>query len=158
LALATFMPSRVRMLIRSASNSATIASTLNSSRPTGSVGSYTEPPRLSLTCRTVSSSAMALPDGLPLGQEFPRGGQLWQKLRRAIDLRDRCIHPKPPFPHENDQTAADAEFVITTVTAVLSKVSELMGVEPQRWWGPADRLVDSLDDADMPIIDLPPRP
>ena len=27
-----------------------MASTLNSSRPTGSVGSWTEPPRLSLTC------------------------------------------------------------------------------------------------------------
>src|SRR3954447_2571045 len=57
------MPSRVRMLIRSASNSATMASTLNSSRPTGTVGSYTEPPRLSLTCRTVSSSAMARASG-----------------------------------------------------------------------------------------------
>src|SRR3954449_549213 len=49
LALATFMPSRVRARIKSASNSATMASTLNSSGPTGSVGSCTEPPRLSLT-------------------------------------------------------------------------------------------------------------
>jgi len=39
LAFATFMPSRVRSRIRSDSNSATIASTLNSSRPTASVGS-----------------------------------------------------------------------------------------------------------------------
>jgi len=38
-ALAIAMPSRVRALIRSASNSATMPSTLNSSRPTGSVGS-----------------------------------------------------------------------------------------------------------------------
>ena len=38
-AFATFIPSRVRILIRSDSNSATIANTLNSSRPTGSVGS-----------------------------------------------------------------------------------------------------------------------
>ena len=51
LALATRMPSRVRSRMRSASNSATMASTLNSSRPTGSVGSCTEPPRLSLTWR-----------------------------------------------------------------------------------------------------------
>ena len=49
LARATFIPSRVRILMRSDSNSATIARTLNSSRPTGSVGSWTEPPRLSLT-------------------------------------------------------------------------------------------------------------
>jgi hypothetical protein len=51
LALATFIPSRVRIRIRSVSNSATIASTLSSSRPTGSVGSWIEPPRLSLTLR-----------------------------------------------------------------------------------------------------------
>ena len=49
LARATAIPSRVRMLIRSRSNSATMASTLNSSRPTGSVGSYRFPPRLSAT-------------------------------------------------------------------------------------------------------------
>ena len=36
------MPSLVRSRIRSDSNSATIASTLNSSRPTGSVGSCTD--------------------------------------------------------------------------------------------------------------------
>jgi hypothetical protein len=39
LALATFIPSRVRSRIRSDSNSATMANTLNSSRPTGSLGS-----------------------------------------------------------------------------------------------------------------------
>src|SRR3954466_4414320 len=39
LALATFMPSTVRSRITSDSNSATIASTLNNSRPTASVGS-----------------------------------------------------------------------------------------------------------------------
>jgi hypothetical protein len=91
------------------------------------------------------------------GQEFPRDGQLWQKLRRAIELRDRCVHPKPPFPHQDDLTAADAEFAITSVTAVLSKISEMIGDEPQGWWGPADRLLDSLDDGDIPIIDVPPR-
>jgi hypothetical protein len=36
--------------------SATIANTLNNNRPTGSVGSWIEPPRLSLTFRLVSSS------------------------------------------------------------------------------------------------------
>ena len=41
LALAIFIPSQVRNRIKSDSNSATIASTLNSNRPTGSVGSYT---------------------------------------------------------------------------------------------------------------------
>ena len=44
-------------------NSATMASTLNSNRPTGSVGSYTYPPRFRRTCRWVSSSAMALASG-----------------------------------------------------------------------------------------------
>src|SRR3712207_2407331 len=44
-------------------NSATIASTLNSNRPTASVGSYTDPPILRLTCRVVSSSAMARASG-----------------------------------------------------------------------------------------------
>jgi hypothetical protein len=45
---------RVRIRIRSAS--ATMASTLNSSRPTGSVGSWTDPPRLSFTFPLVGSS------------------------------------------------------------------------------------------------------
>jgi Resolvase, N terminal domain len=39
LALATYIPSRVRSQIRSASHSATMSSTLNRCRPTGSVGS-----------------------------------------------------------------------------------------------------------------------
>ena len=63
LAFATFIPSRVRSRIRSDSNSATIASTLNINLPTGSVGSYTDPPRLRRTCRVVSSLAMALASG-----------------------------------------------------------------------------------------------
>src|SRR3954447_16376305 len=63
LAFATRMPSLVRSRIRSNSNSATMASTLNSSRPTGSCGSYTDPPRLSRTWRTVSSSAIARASG-----------------------------------------------------------------------------------------------
>src|SRR3977135_1070934 len=48
---ATFIPSRVLILIRSDSNSATMARTLNSNLPTGSVGSCTDPPRLSATSR-----------------------------------------------------------------------------------------------------------
>ncbi len=40
-----------------------MASTLNSSRPTGSVGSWTDPPSLSLTSRAVSSSAMSRASG-----------------------------------------------------------------------------------------------
>ena len=40
-------------------NSATIAKTLNSRRPTGSVGSWIAPPRLNLTFRLVSSSKMS---------------------------------------------------------------------------------------------------
>jgi hypothetical protein len=63
LALATFMPSRVRIRARSASNSAIMARTLNNSRPAGSVGSWKEPPRLSLTERAVSSSAIARASG-----------------------------------------------------------------------------------------------
>ncbi len=63
LAQATFMPLRVRMRARSALNSATMAKTLNSSRPTGSVGSCNEPPRLSRIWGVVSSSAMARASG-----------------------------------------------------------------------------------------------
>src|SRR5664280_746648 len=51
-------PNQIRL-----ENFAAIASTLNSNLPTGSVGSYTDPPRLRRTCRTVSSSAMALASG-----------------------------------------------------------------------------------------------
>src|SRR5664280_2550572 len=58
LALATFMPSLVRILIKSDSNSAIIPRTLYSSRPTGSVGSCTEPPMFSLTPAAVNSSTM----------------------------------------------------------------------------------------------------
>lgn len=63
LGLATRIPSRVRDRMRSASNSATIAKTLNSSRPTGSVGSHTDAPRLSRTFRLVRSSAIARASG-----------------------------------------------------------------------------------------------
>ena len=49
LALATFIPSRVRARMRSASNSATMPRALNNSRPTGSVGSWREPPRFRRT-------------------------------------------------------------------------------------------------------------
>src|SRR5690606_41828068 len=45
------------------SNSATIPRTLNSSRPTGSVGSYRLPPRLRETPLRVSSSAMSRASG-----------------------------------------------------------------------------------------------
>lgn len=47
--MATRMPSQVRKRIKSDSNPATIASTLNNSRPTASAASYTDPPRLKLT-------------------------------------------------------------------------------------------------------------
>ena len=46
-ALAAFVPSRVRIRMRSDSTSVTMARTFNSSRPTRSVGSCTGPPRLS---------------------------------------------------------------------------------------------------------------
>ena len=59
-ALATCIPSRVLARMRPDSNSATIARTLNSRRPTGSVGSWTDPPMLSLTPLMVSSSTMSL--------------------------------------------------------------------------------------------------
>jgi NADPH:quinone reductase-like Zn-dependent oxidoreductase len=49
--------------MRSASNSATTAKTLNSNLPTASWGSYTDAPKLSRTCRAVSSSAMARASG-----------------------------------------------------------------------------------------------
>src|SRR5215211_9296389 len=56
-------PSRVRIRIGSVSNSATTVSTSNSSRPTGSVGSWIEPPRLSFTLRFVNSSKMSRASG-----------------------------------------------------------------------------------------------
>jgi len=62
-ARATARASRVRALIRSDSNSATMASTLNNSRPTGSVGSCTDPPSCRWTPRVVSSSTMSRASG-----------------------------------------------------------------------------------------------
>jgi len=55
--------------MRSASNSATIASMLNSSRPTGSVGSWIEPPRLSLTALRVKPEPELPPTPDPAGAE-----------------------------------------------------------------------------------------
>jgi hypothetical protein len=52
--------------MRSDSNSATMARTLNSSRPTGSVGSWMEPPMLSFTFRLVRSSMMSRASGSDL--------------------------------------------------------------------------------------------
>ena len=76
LALATFMPSRVRSRIRSDSNSATIANTLNSSRPRGSVGSWVEPPRLRFTSRLVSSSKMSRASGSASDGTHGHAGQV----------------------------------------------------------------------------------
>lgn len=76
------------------------------------------------------------------GQELDRSGQLWQDLSRAIELRDRCVHPKPPFPFET--TLDDAEHVINTAGAVMREISRLAGLEPQRWW--ADVSADSRVD------------
>jgi site-specific recombinase XerC len=52
-------PARVRSRARWASNSAIIARTLNSTRPTGSVGSCTVPPMLRLTPRLERSATIA---------------------------------------------------------------------------------------------------
>ncbi len=60
LALASFMPSLVLILMRSDSNSAVMARTLNSSRPIGSFGSWTDPPMLSFTSAAVRPSRCAV--------------------------------------------------------------------------------------------------
>ncbi len=62
-ALAIASPSLVLIRARSASNSAIIDSVVNNKRPTGSVGSCTEPPMLSLTPAAVSSSRMSRASG-----------------------------------------------------------------------------------------------
>ena len=64
LALATFIPSRVRIRIRSASNSEIIASTLNSSLPIGSVGSWgTADAEFDFAAREVIGDFVGVPDG-----------------------------------------------------------------------------------------------
>jgi len=68
LALATFMPSLVLNLIKSDSNSAIIPRTLNSSRPTGSVGSRTEPPILRFTPGAISALRSAVRSGVSVVQ------------------------------------------------------------------------------------------
>ncbi len=73
MARATFIPSRVLILIKSDSNSATVASTLNNKLPTGSVGSWTDPPRLSLTSRAVSSVTMSRGVGQRPGEPVELG-------------------------------------------------------------------------------------
>jgi hypothetical protein len=96
LALATFMPSRVRILMRSDSNSAIMARTLNSSRPIGSFGSWTYPPTLSLTSASVSSSTMsrAAPSARPVLVSAHRRCLLYlgrDSCRNACDRRDGRI-------------------------------------------------------------------
>jgi hypothetical protein len=84
-------------------------------------------------------------------KEFDRGTALWRDLQRAIDMRDRCVHPKPPFPWESF-SAADAKFAIDTINAVLLEISDLMGARPQMWWGTADELLPALDPEDVPPV------
>jgi hypothetical protein len=83
------------------------------------------------------------------GKELDRGTALWRDLQRAIDLRDACVHSKPPFPWEGF-SPADARFVIDTVNAVMLEISRLMGARPQLWWGTADELLPALDAEDLP--------
>lgn len=83
------------------------------------------------------------------GKQLPRDGQLWQDLQRAVAFRDRCVHPKAPFPWA-DLQPADAAFVITTINAVNSEINRLMGSRPQSWWGTAEEMLEALDEGDLP--------
>jgi hypothetical protein len=78
------------------------------------------------------------------GKEFDRSTQLWQDLQKAIDLRDSCVHPKPPLPWNTEPEAA--REVINTIGAVLTEIHRLMDLQPQDWWADADYLLTVLDD------------
>jgi hypothetical protein len=75
LGLGYFIASRLRSRIRLELDSATIANKLNSSRSTGSVGSWIEPPRLSFTLHLVSSSRMSRASGSEPCDAPQAGGQ-----------------------------------------------------------------------------------
>ncbi len=90
------------------------------------------------------------------GQAFPRDGQLWADLLEAIAARDRCVHPKPPFPWPAVQPS-DAAFVLTAVLAVIRKISELAGDQGEFWWSTtADDWAGALGPEDVP--EMPSKP
>lgn len=82
------------------------------------------------------------------GTELDRSGQLWKDLLSAIQLRDRCVHPKPPFPFTQDP--ADAAHVINTVSALEREISRLAGTTIMSWWVDVDEFLEhpELDPGD----------
>ena len=111
LALATFIPSRVRARMRSASNSATIASTLNNSFPIGSVGSYTDPAMLSFTSRAARSSAIWW---APRTERASRSSLVTTNVSPSRQAASACRRPsrsalRPVSPCDVDALGIDTE-------------------------------------------------
>lgn len=64
------------------------------------------------------------------GQPFDRSSHVWRELKLALEIRDRCAHPKPPF---SSPTVEEAEFVIRSTSAALRQLAEQTGTEPVAW-------------------------
>jgi hypothetical protein len=80
-----------------------MASTLNNSRPTGSVGSCTDVPRASLTSRAASSSAIARASGSDRGKPI----ELHDHKRVTGAARRQCLPPPRPVTMRPGQAVVD---------------------------------------------------
>lgn len=98
--LGDLLPSLVLRRIRSDSNSVTLANTLDSKRPAGSVGSQTAAPRLSRTRRAVSSSAIDRASGTEPARQssFVTTRVSWSRHAASASRRPDCSRLVPVNP------------------------------------------------------------
>ena len=120
--------------MRSASNSATMPSTLNNSRPTGSVGSY--------SCRRGSRE-----------RPSPRSRRRYRGRQEASDRGGRASTPRGCHPPASGESSAQARPGSTSTGQPMVNVDvALLDPERHRCIPLADR------DRDLDRTDLPPAP
>ncbi|MDZ4686053.1 MAG: hypothetical protein SH850_13375 [Planctomycetaceae bacterium] len=77
------------------------------------------------------------------GQEFDRGGEVWQRFCESRELRDTWTHPKPPFDTWS-LTLENVRTAIVSVHAVLGRLSEMMDCRMPLWCRPIDDVLNDI--------------
>ena len=77
------------------------------------------------------------------GQDFDRGGELWQRFCESRELRDTWTHPKPPFDTWS-LTLEKVRMAIVSIHDMLVRLSKMMDCDPQLWLRPIDEVLDDI--------------
>ena len=66
------------------------------------------------------------------GKSFDCSGKLWADFRQAQEIRNRWVHPKPPF-NTWGLKLDEVKLAIVSIRAVLVELSDMMETEPPLW-------------------------